>query len=280
MPTIAAVIIEDAHMTSYMDAGGTPVDTISVVEPIGTWYVSAILRNTQPGTVIRFVWYDTAGNVIDDYTLDPRGESDIYIGGTLELNQVAPEGTYRVELFIDAASEPAATVSFEVKAIGESSTGSATGDFDTYTSRADGYSIDYPADWILLEVQSLNAAAFYPAEYEIAVEGDLNTVICGISADVAAGYTTESILQQWIYETELENYENYTNIDSGIETVNGREMAMFAYSWSRSGYDLYTFDFLVIQGNDLYTITLAATSDVVSTLYPYLEQMVLSFKLL
>lgn len=104
--------LEDAHMTSYMDESGAPADTIDTVGTTGTWYVSAVLRNTQPDTVIQFVWYDTNGDVIDSYSLDPAGATDVYISGLLEITSVAPEGEYLVELYINDASTPSASVSF------------------------------------------------------------------------------------------------------------------------------------------------------------------------
>lgn len=278
--TAAQAYLEDAHMTSYMDAGGVPVDTITEVAPTGTWYVSAILRNATDDTIIRYIWYDTNGAVIDEYTFDPEGESDIYIGGTLTLTQVAPVGTYHVDLYIDGESEPEASVSFTVNDVSESSAGSVTGSFSTYVQSDGGYQVDYPTDWILLEYSDSYSILIYPLDYEIPNEDDMNGVIIGVSQGSAYGYTTETALEQWISETEDEGNENYTYIDSNIDTVNGNEMAMFAYSWSRSGYDLYTFDFLVVQNSDLYVISCTMTYDASADLYPYLEQIVLSFQLL
>jgi hypothetical protein len=54
-------------------------------------------------------------------------------------------------------------------------------------------------------------------------------------------------------------------------------MAMYAYSWSYNGRALYSFDFLVIEGSDLFVITVTFRERDVNDLYPQMEQMVLSF---
>lgn len=112
-PTDGAYL-EEMHMASYMEADGLPAEYITTVATTGTWYATAILRNTQPDTTIRFVWYDSQGYVIDDYALDPQGATDVYVAGTLTLNSAAPEGEYRVELYIDDATQPAGTIDFSV----------------------------------------------------------------------------------------------------------------------------------------------------------------------
>jgi len=106
--------LEDAHMTSNFDASGIPVDSISTVASTGTWYVSAILRNTQPDTLLKYVWYDTNGNIVDSYTLDPQGATDVYVFGSFELAGVAPSGQYRIEIYINDATVPSAAVDFIV----------------------------------------------------------------------------------------------------------------------------------------------------------------------
>lgn len=265
-------------MTSFMDVGGEPADTITTVEPTGTWYVSAILRNTQPDTTIRFVWKDTTGAVIDEYTFDPEGKSDIYIGGTLQLSQVAPDGTYQVEIYLDDKTEPETTVSFDVKAIDAESSAAANADYSEYSQTEAGFSISYPTDWESISIPENLAAGFYPEEYVIDGEDEVNAVVVVKVLDV--GYSTQEALDEWIAETEAENNENYASLDSTIEKVNGRDMAMYAYTWTRSGYNLVTFDFLVVNGVDLYVITFTSTQEALDTLYPYVEQMVLSFKIL
>jgi len=106
--------LEDTHMTSNIDASGVPVDTISTVASTGTWYVSSILRNTQPDTILSYVWYDTNGDIIDSYSLDPQGATDVYVFGSFELAGVAPDGQYRIEIYINDAALPDAAVDFIV----------------------------------------------------------------------------------------------------------------------------------------------------------------------
>lgn len=278
--TPAPTYIEDAHMTSYMDEGGVPADTITVLPTTGVWCVSAILRNADENTMIRFVWYDTGESIIDEYTFDPQGQTDIYIGGTLALTTVAPEGTYHVDMFIGNNSEPAASVSFTVTELATDTAEEDLGSFTTYVQQTGGYQVDYPSDWIMFEISDSYSIFVYPLDYEIVNEDDLNGAIIGVSQGAAYGYTISTALDQWILETEQEGNENYTYIQSSVETVNGRDMAMFTYSWSRDGYNLYTFDFLVVENTDLYVITFTATDDAVDILYPYLREIVLSFNLL
>ena len=272
--------IEDAHMTSFMDEGGEPADTITTVEPTGTWYVSAILRNTQPDTTVRFVWKDTTGAVIDEYSFDPEGKTDIYISGTLALSQVAPDGTYQVEIYLDDRTAPEATVSFDVKAIDPEAAAAANADYTSFSQEEGKFSIMYPTDWAAVDVPEYLGAKFYPEEYAISSETDVNMVY--VVKVPAVGKTIQEVLDIWIAETEDENKENYVSLDSTIEQVNERDMAMFAYSWTRNGYNLYTFDFLVVNGSDLdlYAISFTATEEALNALYPYVEQMVLSFQIL
>ena len=136
----------------------------------------------------------------------------------------------------------------------------------------------YPTDWMDVGIPESLAAGFYPEEYAIDGEDEVNAVIVVKVPDL--GYSTQEALDEWIAETEAENNQDYVSLDSTIEQVNGRDMAMYAYSWTRSGYSLYTFDFLVVNGLDLYVISFTSTRDALNTLYPFVEQMVLSFQIL
>lgn len=274
-----SVSIEDAHMTSEIDSGGTPVDTITEVEPTGIWYVTGILRNTQPDTTVRFVWYDSEGTVIDEYTLDPEGQTDVYINGTMELSQVAPEGTYRVEMFIDDNTEPAASVPFEVKTI-VSDDQTDLGEFATYSQTEGGFTIEYPVDWTVIDAPESLAAIFYPKEYEIVDQADLNDVYVIAFTDSVEGYTTSEKLDDWAEVTIDKGLTDYYEIERTVDTVNGMQMGIYAYSFTRDSYSLYNFDFLVLNGSDMYLISLTCTDEVVQTLFPYLEHMVLSFGIL
>ncbi len=274
-----ATYLEDVHMTSGFDADGVPLDTIETLASTGTWYVSAILRNATENTMIRFVWYNIDGSVIDDYDFDPQGATDVYISGSMQLTSTAPDGQYWVELYIDNAEDPAAQVAFIV---GEVSAAAAvdTGSYETYLQQEGGFSIQYPADWEVIEMKEDMSAAFYPKEYEIDGEDEVNAVLVFALKDYTEGYTLAEFQQAWIDGTEENAYEDYALIASSITPVNGRDIASYEYSWSRDGYNLYTMDFILFNGADAFVISYTATMEDVDTLYPYVEAMVLSFDVL
>lgn len=273
-----AASIEDAHMTSYMDVGGVPEDTITTVESTGTWYVCAILRNTQTDTKVRFVWLDTTGAVIDDYTFDPEGKTDIYVGGTLALSQVAPNGTYQVEIYLDDKTVPETTVSFEVNALDLENNAAINTDYSVYVQTEGGFMINYPTAWTCAPFPDSLAAMFYPEEYVIDGENEVNTVTVYKISEI--NYTTQRALDDWSSLIEGDHLENYEILKSSIEQVNGRDMALFMYAWSRNGYDLVTSDFLVVNNRDLYILTFVATDEALEDMYHYFEKMVLSFVIL
>ncbi len=78
--------------------------------------------------------------MIDEYTFDPQGLSDIYIGGTLTLSQVAPDGTYQVEIYLDDNAAPETVVSFDVKAINPQTSSAADVDYTLYSQTEGGFS--------------------------------------------------------------------------------------------------------------------------------------------
>ncbi len=271
--------LEDTHMTSGIDATGMPIDTVTSVASSGTWYVSSILRDAQADTMIYYVWYDTNGNRIDQVEFDPQGATDVYIFGSFALTSIAPEGQYRVEVYINDATAPAASVDFNVNNI--VSDNSATDvKMAIYKQTEGGFSIRYPESWEMQEFTDSMLAWFYPAEYAIDGESDINNVFVVAVKGSAAGYTTETALKSWIDETVAENHENYTYVDQSIDNVNGRDIASYAYQWTKDGYSLSTIDFIIVDGDNLYAITFTATNDAFETLYPYVEQMVLSFQIL
>lgn len=271
--------VEDVHMTSGFDSEGVPLDTVDTVAPTGIWYVSAVLRNTQSDTIVHYVWYDTEDNIIDEYDFNPEGATDVYISGTMELTTIAPEGEYWVEIYLDDGSEPAAQISFTVSNVAAESTASL-GDFTSHTMQDGGFKVNYPSSWESIEVKESNSVVFFPAEYTIDNESDVNAVIIVALKDYVSGYTLEDFQQAWIKNKEESGYDKYVNVSSTIDSVNGRDMAIYEYSYSRNGYDLYTMDFMTIEGADAYVITFTATMDELETLYPYVEQIVLSFDLL
>ena len=268
--------LEDAHMTSFMDEGGIPADTIDTVAPTGTWYVSAVLRNTQADTIVHFIWYDSNGGVIDSYDFNPEGATDVYISGSLEITSVAPEGQYLVEMYIDDANEPAASVNFAVSNVSSENTMSAA-DFTLYSQTEGGFSIQYPTDWYLVDMKENNAAGFYPL---LDGQDDTNAVIAVALPGNAAGFSLDALQESWISETVGENLTNYAEVDKGTDTVNGQDMAYYEYSWSKDGADLYTIDFLFMQGDDMFVITFTSKQSDLDKLYPYVEQMVLSFTII
>lgn len=271
--------LEDAHMTSGMDASGMPLDSITSVASTGTWYVSSILRNAMADTKIYYVWYDSQGSIIDKVEFDPQGSTDVYIFGTFELTSIAPEGQYRVELYIDDATLPAASVDFAVSNIVANNTTPAV-ELAIYKQTEGGFSVKYPKSWEMSEFKENKLAWFYPNDYVIEGQDEVNAVVVLSVKGSAAGYTIDSALQSWIDETVAENHENYALVDQSVDNVNGRDIASYAYSWTRDNYSLYTMDFLIVDGEDLYVITFTATAEAFDTLYPFVEQMVLSFQIL
>jgi len=271
--------LEDAHMTSGMDASGMPLDSITTLPTTGTWYVSSILRNAQSDTKIHYVWYDTETNVIDNVAFDPEGATDVYIFGTFELASIAPEGQYRVELYIDDATQPAASVDFTVSS-SIVNTSPASAGVTLYSQKEGGFSLKYPSSWVLQEFTENEGAMIYPVDAAIANENDINTAYVYANKGTGAGYTSETLLQAWIDETVAEKLENYAYIAKAVDTINGKEIASYSYSWSRGSYQLYTVDALILNGDDFYVLTLTTTQDQYDAIYPLFEQMVLSFQIL
>jgi len=74
---VSSAYLEDTHMTTAVDDNGYPVDSVITLPTTGTWYVSSILQNTQPDTIITYTWLDTNGNIITSYDFDPQGDADI-----------------------------------------------------------------------------------------------------------------------------------------------------------------------------------------------------------
>jgi hypothetical protein len=277
--TTDGAYLEDFHMTSAVDASGAPVDNVTTLGTTGTWYVSSILRNTQPDTMIHYTWYDTNGNLIDSYDLDPKGATDVYVFGSFVLSDVAPEGQYRVEIFLDDATQPAGSVDFTVSnSIVNSATDSS--DVTLYSQTEGGFSFLYPSSWVLQAFPENLGAWVYPADASIANENDINTAYVYANKATGAGYTTETLLQAWIDETEAESIENYAYVAKAVDTIDGREIASYSYSWSRGSYLLYTVDVLILDGSDFYVLTLTTTQDQYDAIYPLFEQMALSFKVL
>ena len=271
--------LEDTHMTSGADATGVPVDTITQLPTTGTWYVSSILRNTQADTRIHYTWYDATGNVIDSFDLNPEGATDVYIFGSFELSSAAPEGQYRVEITINDETQPAAAVDFTVSANPVNDPSSAAG-YSVYSQKEGGYSFQYPTVWMLQEFPKDMAVWVYPHEASIKGEDDLNTVYVFADKGKASSYTIDTLLQTWVDETAGEGIESYQYIAQSVDTINGKDIASFSYSWTRGSYQLYTVDALILDGADFFVLSLTVTQDQYDAIYPMFEQMAISFEVL
>ncbi|MPM81029.1 hypothetical protein SDC9_128080 [bioreactor metagenome] len=211
--------------------------------------------------------------------MNPEGATDVYIFGSFQVSNEAPEGQYRVEIRIDDQSDPAATVDFNVSASAANQSADS-GTYTLYSQKEGGFSFQYPSNWVLQEYPENFGAMIYPAEYVVENENDINTVFVYADKGTGAGYTTETLLQGWIDETEAGAIENYAYVAKGIDTINGREIASYSYSWTRGDYALYTTDVLILNGEDFYVLSLTATQDVYPTIYPLFEQMAISMKIL
>lgn len=267
-----------ALLADSIDENGKPGREIDSVKPTGKWYVSAYIVDTQPDTIVRFVWLDNSGEKIDENTVDPDGKSYAYVFAVHRSSEVAPSGSYSVEVYLDDRTTPETTVSFEVEDIDLERNEAENADYSVYVQTEGGFMINYPTAWTCTPSPDSLAVMFYPEEYVIAGENEVNAVSVYKITDL--GFTTQEALDGWILATENENRENYESLQNSIEQVNGRDTGLFIYSWSRNGYDLVTSDFLIVDGEDLYIISSVATDEVLEDMYHYAEQMVLSFVIL
>jgi len=283
--SVSTAKIEDAIMTNSIDENGMPGEEVFSYTPdVPAIYTSAKILNAPDNTQIRIVWtYVTGSQKIDEVTLDSGTIANRYISSHIEPYALLPEGDYQVEFFVNDRSAPDATVKFVVTA-GESGPGASdTADlagYEPYSQAEGGFSVLYPADWILADMKEDNAAMFYPEEYVIDEQDEVNAVIVAALKGNAEGYTLETALQTWIEETEAEGLSGYRHVDQAIDTINGTDIASYVYGWTRDGYALYTVDAIAVRGDNLYLLTLTATQETFDTLYPQFEQMVLSFNIL
>lgn len=269
--------LEDTHMTSAVDAAGAPVDNISELATTGTWYVSSILRNTQPDTIVHYVWYDTNGSVVDTFDLDPMGATDVYIFSSFTLAATAPEGQYRVAIFFNDETEPAAFVDFTASNSVVYAPASGAEE-RAYTHEQGGFSFRYPGDWKLMEYPEDLAVWVYPENYTVDGENDLNSVYVFANKGSAASYTINTLLKAWVDETEADGIENYAYIAQSVDDINGKDIASYSYSWTRGALKLYTVDALILDGADFYVMTFTTTQEAYDALYPSFEQLAISFE--
>lgn len=162
----------------------------------------------------------------------------------------------------------------------DASTDAVPDGFTTYAQTEGGFSIQYPETWTMLESKENFAVLLKPTEYAVADEEKINAVVVVALKGYAQDATIEEVQQTWNDQMAVAGYENYSSVSTTIDTVNGLDMAINEYSWSYADGDLYTMDFLVLNGADLYVISFTATEDALERLFPYVQQMVLSFNLL
>lgn len=106
LPDTSGAYLENVQLTSGYSETGAPLDRLNRVGTTGTWMVSAMLRNTQPNTLLYIGWFTPEQEVLDAFTLDPEGATDVYIGSSLELFEPMPEGTYYVVFLDEGGSDP------------------------------------------------------------------------------------------------------------------------------------------------------------------------------
>ncbi len=273
--------IADAIMTDSIDANGMPGNTVtSFSGDASILYTSAKILNAPNNTKIRIVWiYATSGEQFEEITLDSGDISDRYIYSSFEPSALLPAGDYQVAYYIEDRTAPDATVTFTV---GEVAAGTAAvpDGFTTYAQTEGGFSIQYPETWTMVESKENFAVLLKPAEYAVADEEKINAVVVVAMKGYAQDAPIEDVQQTWNDQMAAAGFENYTSVSNTLDTVNGLDMAINEYSWTYADGNLYTMDFLVLNGADLYVISFTAAEDALETLFPYVEQMVLSFNLL
>lgn len=273
--------IADAIMTDSIDANGMPGNTVtSFSGDASVIYTSAKILNAPNNTQIRIVWiYATSGEQFEEITLDSGDISDRYIYSSFEPSAILPTGDYQVEYYIEDHTAPDATVTFTVTEVDENTAAVPDG-FTTYSQTEGGFSINYPETWTMLESKENFAVLLKPAEYAVADEEKINAVVVVAMKGYAQDAPIEDVQQTWNDQMAAAGFENYTSVSNTLDTVNGLDMAINEFSWSYADGDLYTMDFLILNGADLYVISFTATENTLETLFPYVEQMVLSFNLL
>lgn len=275
VPDAGGVYVEDVHLTSGFDDAGQPLDTLTQVGPEGPWLVSAVLRNTQPDTKIRFVWFTPEEEKIAEYTLDPAGQADIYISGSLEPYEPMPDGTYYVALYAEGADDPLAVLDFTVS--GAAAETSAAAELLSYTQESAGFTIGYPDGWEVLPLDEQNAVVFYPMEFVDEDHSELNAVFCYTVSDLEAMPTLQEYLDYTVSSTEEDPPENYKSIGSSIRSLDGLDMARYAYTYTEYGLNLTRVEFSTVDEDTIYIIELTATDEALDAMYDLFEAMALSF---
>ncbi len=270
--------IEDACMTSKIDENGQPQDNISIMNTTGTWYVCAVLQDTNPNTTVRFVWLDTNGKSIGESTVDPQGQSNIIVSGSLPLSRTMPDGDYQVEIYLDDKTEPEMTVSFVVKEESPYDLAAQNADYTLFTKTENGYSIDYPTDWIAYSEPDSSITSFYPMISASSRVNDINRVMVAKISNASG--TIDGALGMWVGTVEACHYDDYVMLKVATDTFDGHDVAFFEFTWSGDGYDLHTFDYIIVNGTDFFLITLTSTEADYEMLLPYAIYMMSTLEIL
>ncbi len=271
-PDAGGVYVEDVHLTSGFDEAGQPLDTLTQVGPEGPWLVSAVLRNTQPDTLIRFVWFTPEEEKISEYTLDPGGQADVYISGSLEPYEPMPAGTYYVALYAEGADDPLAVLDFTVGGAA-AETSADIGELLSYTQESAGFTIGYPEGWEVLPLEDQNAVVFYPLEFVDEEHSELNAVFCYTVSDLGEAPTLQAYLDYTVSSTEEKPPENYKLIGSSIRSFDGLDMAQYAYSYTEYGMSLTRIEYTAVDEDTIYVIELTATDEALDAMLDQAEAM-------
>jgi hypothetical protein len=267
--------IVDGCVTSFIDENGQPKDNITNVASTGTWYACAVITDTNPDTTVRFVWLNSNGKTIGEFTADPEGETDIIVSGSLPLSQTMPDGDYQVNVYIDDRTTPEMTIPFKVDSYVNIV---QNADYSLFTNTENGYSIYYPSDWETDFGTGSSVSGFYPMMDASPKVNDINRIMVAAMKD--SNRSIDEALEMWVWTVEDENYDDYVSILNTTDTYDGRDVAFYEYTWSGDGFALHTFDYLIVDGADLYLISLISTEEQYDLLFPYAIYMMYMFEIL
>ena len=114
---ITTAKIKNAQMTTEIDEGGKPMDTVRTYSPDAPQLIAAAeLRNAPQHTQVKFVWYYVTGEIlITEHTIDSgENEPDIYVFSYITNETPWPEGEYMVEIYVEGRESPDDTVRFTI----------------------------------------------------------------------------------------------------------------------------------------------------------------------
>jgi hypothetical protein len=109
--SVSSANVQNAVMTSAVDADGTPVDSVTTY-PVGApVYAVAELHNAPDDTIITFKWF-AEGQQVDEISLT-NTLTDQYVMSNVD--GITQAGNYSVEIYINEREEPDAVLSFTVQ---------------------------------------------------------------------------------------------------------------------------------------------------------------------